>query len=515
MPVDTQHPDFLTMAPKWKRCRDVYSGQDAVHAAAEAYLPKLKDQSADDYKAYVSRATFYNATCRTITGLVGMIFRQEAAITVPANVEPMLKDINMGGVPLQLFVQDVATEAVMQGRIGVLVDYPSAPKGVTLADAKVLNLRPTMCSYRAEAIINWKLGQVKNVTVLVMVVLAECAKIRIDEFKDEEEKRWRVLDLDAMGMYRVRVFRKDKKGDDEQIGPDVLPEMGGKRIDYIPFVFIGTDDVTPEVDDPPLIDLVNMNLAHYRTTADFEHGCHFTGLPTAVISGYKADDTDPKFYIGSSAAWVFPSKDAKADYLEFTGQGLQALEDSLTRKEAQMAVLGARMLEPQKKGVETADTASIHRKGEESMLSSISVCISLGIERALKWFSAWAGATITEGGDEVEYDLNKDFYPEQMTPQEITALLGLWQAGAISDQTLFENLQAGEIISPDTTLEEEQARIKTSAPRLSGQPADGSAPPPLPDTPSQAFHIHLPKPGSGNKKVTGPKGQVYKISEGE
>jgi hypothetical protein len=31
-----------------------------------------------------------------------------------------------------------------------------------------------------------------------------------------------------------------------------------------------------------------------------------------------------------------------------------------------MAILGARMLEQQKKGVETAESMSIHRKGEES-----------------------------------------------------------------------------------------------------------------------------------------------------
>jgi hypothetical protein len=76
--------------------------------------------------------------------------------------------------------------------------------------------------------------------------------------------------------------------------------------------------------DPPILDLVNLNLAHYLINADYQHGCHFTGLPTPVVSGYEAKENE-KLYIGSAVAWVFPNPEAKATYLEFTGQGLGAL----------------------------------------------------------------------------------------------------------------------------------------------------------------------------------------------
>jgi hypothetical protein len=56
MPVNTQHPDYSTMVGRWKRCRDAADGEDAVHNAAETYLPKLKDQTPTDYQAYVMRA---------------------------------------------------------------------------------------------------------------------------------------------------------------------------------------------------------------------------------------------------------------------------------------------------------------------------------------------------------------------------------------------------------------------------------------------------------------------------
>jgi hypothetical protein len=250
--------------------------------------------------------------------------------------------------------------------------------------------------------------------------------------------------------------------------------MNNARLDYIPFVFLSSDDVTPEVDEPPLIDLVDMNIAHWRSTADYEHGCHFAGLPTPVVSGYTPLKDGEKLYVGSATAWIFPEKEAKATYLEFTGQGLNALKENIGDKEQRMAVLGARMLEALKKGIESAQTASIHRVGEQSMLASTSTSISLGLTRALQWFSDWAGAN----GD-ASIDLNKDFFPAPMDAQTLSALVSAWQSGAISDQTLFDNLQQAEIQGANTTFEVEQARIANSAPRLTPKlVADPFAAPP-------------------------------------
>lgn len=470
MPVNSTHPEYDKHKAKWKRCRDTVQGQDAVHDAKEEYLPRLKDQEDKEYDAYRKRATFYNAFWRTISGLTGMILRQPPSVETPESVKPLLDDVTMSGVPLQSMAQTVVEESLTEGRVGILVDVPElkAPENgapATLADSKAQNIRPTLQLYETEAIINWRTDRVNNAMVLVLVVLKECELIPKDEYSSKAEDRWRELAL-VNGVYRVRLFRKRDKTqsqggqvpgvdpDFEQIGTDIFPKMNAQPMNFIPFQFFSTDDLTSAVFDPPLIDLVNLNLAHYRVTADYEHGCHFTGLPTAWISGYKPENPGEKLYIGSAAAWVFPDPAAKAQFLEFTGQGLDTLLKNLTAKEQQMAVLGARMLEPQKKAPEAADSSSIRRKGEESMLAATAQTLSLGLTNVLKWFTQWAGAT----PDNVKFDFNRDFYPEPMTPEELNALVMAWQQGAISEQVLFENLQRGEVISRDHTLEEEQAR---------------------------------------------------------
>lgn len=471
MPVNTQHPDYKRMVDRWRRCRDVADGQDAVHAAGELYLPRLHDQKPEEYSAMVKRTPFYNATWRTIAGLSGMLFRKPPKIEAPETAKEMLDDITLSGVPLQLFAQEVCEEALKVGRVGILTDYPeTSADGLTLADTKAMNLRPCLAMYRAENIVNWKTGRVKNVVVLTQVVLREYEEVAVDEFATKCEERFRVLDLVGAGdarQYRVRRFKVE--GDkDVQIGADVFPTMSGARLDYIPFVFASPDGTTPEVDIPPLIDLVDLNLSHYRNSADLEHGAHFTGLPTPVVSGWRPENAEDKLYIGSAAAWTFANPDAHASFLEFTGQGLGVLERLKAEKEKQMAVLGARMLEQQKTGVEKPEAQANQRKGEESTLSAAGQTISLGITRSLKWFMQWAG----QDPKDTVFELNRDFYPAPMTPQMLTALVSSWQQGAFSDEVLFENLQKGEVIGRETTFEEEKERLEQQEPTLTGQNID-------------------------------------------
>lgn len=483
MPVNTKHPQYERMAGKWKRCRDVADGQDAVHLAGEAYLPKLKDQLSEDYEAYKRRALFYNATWRTIAGLNGMLFRKPMTVEAPASVVPLLDDVTMMGVPFQIFSEGVGEEALKVGRLGVLVDYPRADTtGMTMADAQRMKLRPCMQMYTAESIINWRVERVNDVPRLALVVLCETEMVQEDAFKQKAETRYRVLSLED-GAYTVSVYKVELDKDVLLEGPFV-PLMNGRPLDYIPFAFIGADDCTPEVDEPPLIDLVNVNLSHYRTTADLEHGAHFTGLPTAWIAGHTpatdAAGNAEKLYIGSAAAWIFKDPTAKAEYLEFKGEGLGALEKLLDRKERQMAILGARMLEQQKKAAETAESQSIFRKGEESALAATSQVVSLGLTRVLEWFSAWAGAA-----GECKAELNRDFFPQPMTAPMLTALVSAWQMGAMSDQTLFENLQRGEVVRQGKTLEEEQKEIQESAPKLAPQPGADEETEEDPDNPGE------------------------------
>ena len=140
-----------------------------------------------------------------------------------------------------------------------------------------------------------------------------------------------------------------------------------------------------------------------------------------------------------------------------SGSGIPGghLAEGMKEKENQMAVLGSRMLEQQKAGVEAAATVQLRLSGEGSVLSKISDSVARGMEKVLEHFREWSARS----GD-VSVVLNKDFIMAPLDHQEIQALMQAWQSGAISWSSLFWQLQRGERIPPNVTEDEERARIE-------------------------------------------------------
>ena len=460
-----EHEDFAAMKDRWQMCEHAAEGEHAVHKEGTKYLPKLKEEDDDAYALRLRMTPFFNATWRTISGMRGMLFRKPPIVELSPKLQALYENIDLAGTTMQGLAQEVVEEGLKLGRIGLLVDQPTTPAGATLADAQRLNLRPFISIYEADSIYNWKEERVNGVTKLIQVRLLESVSLtQEDEFATKEEKRYRVLDL-AEGKYRQRVFRIAEDGAEIQVGADVFPTMAGKAMDFIPFVVIGVDHLGMDVDAPPLIDLVTTNFHHYMQATSYERGCFFSGLPTMFISGME--DSDGEISIGGPIANALGSPQAKAYYVEVSSN-FEALRTNLEDKKREMAVLGARMLEGGKNagGVEAAETVARRQSGEESVLAAMAETVSQGLTRALGWVAQWIG-----DASKVSYKLNKDFLPQSMTAQDLTALVSAWQNGAISQNTLFENLKAGEIVADTDTFEDEQARIDDAAAQFAAQQA--------------------------------------------
>src|SRR5882724_2279047 len=82
MTVGSTHPDYDSNAAAWSRARDVLSGEDAVKAAGEKYLPRLDWQADEEYAAYKVRASFFGATARTLEEYLDLMFRRAPVIAI-------------------------------------------------------------------------------------------------------------------------------------------------------------------------------------------------------------------------------------------------------------------------------------------------------------------------------------------------------------------------------------------------------------------------------------------------
>lgn len=462
MPADTQAKAYAEVSPKWARCRDAIAGQDAVHAAGEKYLPRLTEQKPNDYEAYKCRASYFNASGRTVDGLVGMVFRKAPIVVNPAAMDSILADVDLAGTTITGLAEKTVREVVSVGRIGILVEYPQvSEQPITQANAAAQNLRPYASIYLAESIINWRLARVNNIMQPVLIVLAEEYDVQDDGFKSECKPQLRALTLTETG-YQQQLYRKNEKQEWVPEGEPIVPLMAGKPLPFIPFYAFGANENSLAVQDPPLLDLFDLNLAHYRVSADYEHGCHFTGLPMLLIAGVTLKENE-KVAVGSMSALVSSDPQAKGQYVEFTGQGLGSLERNLDRKESQMAAIGARMLAPEKSGVEAAETLSMRHSGETAVLADIANLVSQGFTAMMLFMAAWEKI----GGD-ISIKLNTDYSPQGMTAQELSELTKALQSGAISFDTYFDNLQRGEIIRAEKTAEQEKELIADDGIPLGG-----------------------------------------------
>jgi hypothetical protein len=238
-----------------------------------------------------------------------------------------------------------------------------------------------------------------------------------------------------------------------------VPLRLGRPLPLIPFVFHGPRHSRPDVDRPPLSDVIAVNLDHYRLDADYKHGLHFTALPTAWVSGF---DKSATLRIGSSTAWVSETPGATAGYLEFTGQGLTSFERAMDRDERLMAVLGSRLLQDQKKVGETAEAIRLRQGGEDSILCSMATSVSESLTQVLRWVYWWNSTEPLPFGlskAEVTVKLNTDFGIAGLSSADLQAIVAAWQSGAISRDTMFELFRSGEILPDGRTNEDEKALI--------------------------------------------------------
>lgn len=461
--MNNTHAQYEEYAKKWLRTRSACEGQEAVHEQGIEFLPKLAEQKDADYQSYKMRATYFNACGRTLKGLVGMVFRKDPAKKYPTSLQSIMDDIDLSGNSCDTIAMKVLTDVIEAGRIGVLVDHPQVMQEVnSKADASQLNLRPYLTLYEAENILDWRVQKVNNSLQPVMIKLLETYEVSEDILTYECKEQIRLLLLEN-GVYLQRVYRTNDNGEWEQFGDDIIPMMGTKTLSSIPFWPFGPERNSLDLQQPPILDLADLNLAHYRVNADYERGCHFAGLPTPVLAGFTFGDGE-SVAIGSTTCMTTTDPNAKWGFLEFTGQGLGALEKNLDKKEHQMAAIGARMLEQQKAGVESEGAMQMRSNGENSVLASLANLVSENFKQIIAFMAQWSGLTVT--ADAIEYKLNTDYMPVGMTSQQLAELVKALQANAISFETFFYNLKRGEVISDETTLEDERERIDNATPVL-------------------------------------------------
>jgi len=410
--ITTTHPDFdRSFADK---CICTYMGN------VVDFIPKLKKQTNIEYENYRSRGSFYNVLQRTTSAVIGAMTRK------PCRIDGMDTPLVVGNLSFDELLNIIFKDILLTGRCGLFVDYDEEH-----------NL-PYINQYNNNHIINWFDD---------FIVLKEHYMERDDHnrYKLNTKTCYRELIIDDDGYLTVNIWKAVNKK--FEIVDTLTPTNRGVRLDHIPFVFVNAFNTTTEFHKPVLLNLTELNISHFKSSVDVEHAAHFTALPQPYMSG-ELKQHQAELAIGTNEVWML-EQDAKVGYLEFSGDGIGSVMDLMTMKESQMSSIGSRLLQS-KKGVESVESLQLRSGAENATLNSIVTSVENGLKTVFNHINHWNNIDV-----EFEFELNKDFTSNMISPQEISSLMDLLMSGAISQDTFLARLQEGEIID-DVEIEKQK-----------------------------------------------------------
>lgn len=460
--VKARHPKYTEMLPYWQRCRDARQGAKAVKDGlnCELYLPRLDSQVLLDsengknsyqknreYNNYKKRAIWYGATGKTVEAFKGMIYQKPVQYFSKNTELPedfiesdLMRYASQEDESFSAFMQSCTDEILTVNRVGILEDYPVLIDELTgeailmsQLDFERSGITSYSVKYLAEQIINWGTAIHKGRKVESFYVLEETwFDYEVSLTSPKERLRWRLLLLEPAGdnlVYKQVIIIEDKDG--IKIQDIFYPLFNGKNFNFVPFWCLSiTGNQLDDVREPEILDLVEMNIGHYRNSADYENEMHYVSIKTAIFPGWDKELGNPVLGGGLSTP-----PDQKPFILEASSSS--GLKDEMTAKEHRMAILGAQMLSAKGRYVQSAKTSEIENQGHSGILGSLASTLEEFFSIILSIKMEWSG----KSEDRVKVVLNKEYMKNTVAPEMMKDLVAAVQAGKMSFKTFYYNIQ--------------------------------------------------------------------------
>lgn len=454
-------PEYEDNLSKWRLISDCLEGEETLKGSTTDYLPmpNPEDMSVENvkrYENYVQRAVFYNVTKRTLNGLVGQVFTKEPEVDLPEALKLLEEDVDGSNVSLVQQSRKTLKEILSKGRAGLFVDYPKTENSITREQELKGIIVPTIINYTAEQIINWRTKKTGAKKILSLVVINEFVNQESkDGFELENVEQWKVLKLNEAGVYVIEHWQYDEKLKEYfRSEEDVFPtDSSGKNLEYIPFAFVGVENNDDKIDPAPLYDISNLNVAHFRNSADYEESVFLVGQPTPIFTGltehWVTEVLKGEIHLGSRASVPLP-ENASGTLLQ--AQPNTLVFEAMEHKEKQMVALGAKLIE-RKEVQRTATEARNDNTSEMSVLIMAANNVSSAYLQALAFALEFTSGKGSEA--EIIFQLNTEYSTLTLSSEEQKQLIELWQSGAIVVEELRQKLKHANV----ATLELEEYKV--------------------------------------------------------
>lgn len=484
--VSTPLPEYTAHQESLKLINTLMGGTAAMRGAGTTYLPQEPAESTDAYPIRLGRTTLFNAFKRTVQKLTGEVFCKDVDVgeDVPPQVaEWASEDIDLQGRNLSRFAQKVFMAGLRDGVTHILADYPQADGVATLADEKAAAIRPYWVHIEASRLIGWRFETVNGKRTLVQVRITEVQTVPDGDYATKNVNRIRVLNQDSFEIWEEHA---DDKGESEW----VLVQEGIVTLGFIPLAtFMFGEQVSEMTADPPLDDLAELNLAHWKLDSDYRTTLHqmvpiWFGKGITDATGKGPGEGGSQVIVGAGRLIHSMNTEADLKGIALESGPAEAMKAELAALEDKMALFGLTLMLP-KGGQITATQAGQDKSENDSALRGWAMVFKDGLELALQYMARWAKLG-DKGGTLI---VNTDF--RAFSGLDVTVLTTAMVAGKIPMGLWLKELQRRGVVEDDVDETEVLAMLtnevrNTSLGGLSGSflskptPAapGGNAPPP-------------------------------------
>ena len=431
--VESPNTAYVNMEPHWLLIEALLQGTYGIRKGHRKYLPQEPRELDEAYDNRLMRSTLAPYYVRLERMLAGMLTRKPVRLEdVSDVVTEQLFDVDLQGNDLNVWTYETARKCIRYGHVGVLVDAPKAGE----------NGRPYWVAVTPRDILGWRSEVKDGKQQLTQLRLMEEITVPDGLYGEKQVQQVRVLTPGAF-----EIHQKDKKGD------FVLIDEGRTSLSEIPFAVAYSNRVGVLESRPPLSDIAELNLKAYQVQSDLDNQLHISAVPMLAIYGFP--QSAEEISAGPGEAMALPES-ARAEYIEPGGNSYNAQFQRLDQIAGQINELGLAAVLGQKLSAETAEAKKIDRSQGDSTMMVIAQQMQDLIDNCLSFHAQYMQQS--QVGSSF---INRDFLAQRLEPQEIQSLLQLYTAGTITQETLLNQLSAGEVLGDEFDVEEEIEATQT------------------------------------------------------
>ncbi|KAA0995453.1 DUF4055 domain-containing protein [Pseudomonas sp. ANT_J12] len=445
MPVQSTNPDFDAHIAEWEMMDDALEGEGAIKRN-DRNLPKpsgmVEAEKLDAagnkylYQNYTNRAQYEHWVRDSLRSMMGLVTRLIPEIALPSGLKGLEDNATSDGFGLKQLFFRMVRQAISHGRVPLVVNIDDAGE-------------PYFSTYATRNAINWKVGSQGGRQDLVLGVFIEFRDDKEDEFDHDCKMVYRVFKMIGDVCYSEVLGENGEVIEElKPLGTTGTDNRLVRGLEFLPVIYCGSTDNSPDVDEVPLLTMARAALKSYQLSADYFTALHQTSHPQPWVSGLE--ETVELSVTGPSAAWDL-GLNGKCGYLEFQGAGIEAVRKAMDDQRNAAVEAGAKVMDVG--GTESGEARKTRQNDQHATLHSIVITVAEAVEQALRYAAEWKGYDPKQ----VTFKVNPEFVVPQVDPQVLAELQKSVMAGTVSADTYWQYLTTGKL--PERLYDEEAELI--------------------------------------------------------